>query len=154
MAGTSAWDDYMAAWERRQELALETAQNFYKDQIDALNTEFTDRLAEELASLSDISKDIGMDVSAKLAEGILANQGMIERAMASVAEKIAGMQTGTPDIVSGVARVGEGIVNGMAAVGQPAATQTINLIVDGKMLASVVVDPLKGVLNQRGEKLG
>lgn len=154
MAGTSAWDDYMAEWELRQELAAETARNFYRDQIETLESEFTDKIASELASLSDISKDIGMDVSAKLAEGILANQILIERAMASVAEKIAGMQTGTPDIMSGMARVGEGIVNGMAAVGQPAATQTINLTVDGKMLASVVVDPLKGVLNQRGEKLG
>jgi TP901 family phage tail tape measure protein len=90
MAGTGAWDDYMAAWERRQELALETAQNFYKDQIDTLNAEFTDRLAEELASLSEISKDIGMDVSASLAAGILANQNLIESAMATVAQQIDG----------------------------------------------------------------
>jgi hypothetical protein len=90
MAGTSAWDDYMAAWEDRQRLAAETAQNFYKDQLDALETEFTDKLAEELASLSEMSKDAGLDVSANLAAGILANQNLIESAMATVARQIAG----------------------------------------------------------------
>jgi phage-related protein len=58
---------------------------------------------------------------------------------------------------SATARMGEGIVNGLASV-LGGATQggnyTINLVVGGKTLASVLFDPLQAVAKQRGVAFG
>lgn len=66
----------------------------------------------------------------------------------------------TPTIQTS-AQVGEGIVNGVSALlssnslnSPQIGAQTINLNVDGRTLASVVFDPLKQLVTQRGVSLG
>ena len=46
-------------WAEKQELAREVAESFYKDQMDALETEFNQRLMDELNAVPDEVYDIG-----------------------------------------------------------------------------------------------
>jgi hypothetical protein len=56
--------------------------------------------------------------------------------------------------INATARMGEGIVNGMAAVmGTQGGSYTINVNLDGQTAASVLFDPLRGVIKQKGVAL-
>ena len=56
--------------------------------------------------------------------------------------------------INATARMGESIVNGLAAVmGTQGGSYTINVNLDGQTAASVLFDPLRGVIKQKGVAL-
>jgi hypothetical protein len=113
------WNEYMQEWERRQELALETATNFYKDEIELLDKEFGSKLTDMLNNMTSEAGKIGQEIAAALAAGILSGQTAVDQAVQSL------MPGAT--------------FTGGAAAGGTAASQsaTINLTVelDGRQVA-------------------
>ena len=70
-----------------------------------------------------------------------------ETSMDGVTKKI---NASVPTTINGSYQV-EGIVNGLSTVmGSQSSNSTINLVLDGKTLATVLFDPLNGVAKQKG----
>lgn len=66
-------DAYNSLWEEKQEKALEIASKFYSDQLEALKTEYGDKLGEALDGLQGVAFGSGIDTAQGLANGIAAN---------------------------------------------------------------------------------
>lgn len=80
------WDNYMAAWNDRQELAKQTAQDYYSDQLSTLNDEYTEKIVDQLNTLTGSATDIGGNTAIGLAKGILSGKSNVIQAAEEVAE--------------------------------------------------------------------
>lgn len=78
------WERYLSLWDEKQDLARRTAEQFYKDQLDTLQVEFSDKLVNELQSLSEETFAIGQESADALAKGILSGQGIVTKALQDV----------------------------------------------------------------------
>lgn len=67
--------EYNALWEEKQKLARDIAEQFYDDQMDVLETEFTDELAGALSEVPETMETIGRDAVQAWIEGFQAEQG-------------------------------------------------------------------------------
>jgi len=100
-------------------------------------------------SPSTLFAGIGENMAAGLGKGFGAEmQGVAKQINDSI-------PTSFDSQINATARMGEGIVNGMAAMmGSQGGVYNINLMLpDGTSLANVIFDPLKGVIRQRGVAL-
>ena len=100
-------------------------------------------------SPSTLFAGIGENMAAGLGEGFGAEmQGVAKQINDSI-------PTSFDSQINATAKMGEGIVNGMAAMmGSQGGVYNINLMLpDGTSLANVIFDPLKGVIRQRGVAL-
>lgn len=68
------YDEYNKLWEEKQKRAAEIAANFYQDQLDALKTEYSDKLGETLGELTDTAFASGQDTVRGLIEGLSAEE--------------------------------------------------------------------------------
>lgn len=80
------WDEYNRKWEEKQQLAQEIAEQFYKDELDALENEYADKLAESLDGLSSIAFDSGMDTAQALIDGLKAKEAELQAQAEKLAE--------------------------------------------------------------------
>ena len=64
------WDEYNRLWEEKQKRAAEIAANFYQDQLNALKTEYSDKLGETLGELTDTAFVSGQDTVRGLIDGL------------------------------------------------------------------------------------
>lgn len=64
------WDEYNDLWEEKQKRAAEIAVNFYQDQLDALETEYNDKLGEALGELTDTAFSSGQNTVLGLIDGL------------------------------------------------------------------------------------
>jgi hypothetical protein len=99
-----------------------------------------------IKSPSKVFAGIGENMAAGLGAGFVDQ-------MRSVAKQINdSVPTSLNPQINATAKMGEGIVNGMAAImGSQGGVYNINLMLpDGTSLANVIFDPLKGVIKQRG----
>lgn len=62
--------EYIAAWEEKQAEAKQVAEQFYQDQIDALGTEYNDKLGETLGELTGTAFLSGQDTVQGLIDGL------------------------------------------------------------------------------------
>lgn len=62
--------EYIAAWDEKQAEAKKIAEKFYQDQIDALGTEYNDKLGETLGELTDTAFVSGQDTVQGLIDGL------------------------------------------------------------------------------------
>ena len=65
-------------------MALETATNFYKDEIELLDKEFASKLTDMLNNMTSEAGKIGQEIAAALAAGILSGQTAVDQAMQSL----------------------------------------------------------------------
>lgn len=143
---------YMALWEEKQAAAKAVATKFYKDEMDALKAEFADKIPKELSGIKDQMKTLGIDAGKALANSISAG---FASAFIGVAASINGqISAKAPQntTASMVAKIGAGVVNGVAGLmgGNTGGTYVLQTILDGKVIAQSVFDPLKDIATQRG----
>lgn len=102
-----------------------------------------------IESPSKVFAGIGENMAAGLGKGFGAEmQGVAKQINDSIPTSINSQ-------INATAKMGEGIVNGMAAImGSQGGVYNINLMLpDGTSLANIIFDPLKGVIKQRGVAL-
>jgi hypothetical protein len=101
-----------------------------------------------IKSPSRVFAEIGENMAAGLGKGFGAEmQGVAKQINDSV-------PTSFNSQINATAKMGEGIVNGMAALIPQGGVYNINLMLpDGTSLANILFDPLKGVIKQRGVAL-
>lgn len=64
------WDEYVAAWDRKQKAAQEIAARYYQEELETLQTEYDEKLAGALDELQSTAFTAGEDVALGLADGI------------------------------------------------------------------------------------
>lgn len=82
------WEKYNGLWEEKRKVAAEIAESFYKDQMSALENEYSDALREGLDGLSDISTMVGENIVGGLIEGMEAEEDNLRRKMQEIADAI------------------------------------------------------------------
>lgn len=68
------WEQYNALWDEKQLRAAEVAEQFYKDQLETLETEYNARLGEALGTLTDTAFQSGSDTAKGLIEGLASQE--------------------------------------------------------------------------------
>ena len=100
-----------------------------------------------IKSPSRVFAGIGENMAAGLGKGFGAE-------MRGVAKQINdSIPTSIDSQINATARMGEGIVNGMAALMPQGGTYVIQTVLDGRVIAETIFDPLKSVSKQRGVAL-
>lgn len=94
------WEAYLSAWEAKQALAKQIAEDFYKDQLRALEQEYNDRLEEGLGALQVTSFACGQDTVAGLIEGMAAKEGALYAKARQMANNVASQMRAALDIHS------------------------------------------------------
>lgn len=100
------YEKYITTWEAKQKAAADVAAKFYQSELDALKTQFTDKLTDEFAGLRDQMKDIGSDSAQGIAEGFKGQAAFISQTMIGVmnkaiAEAQAALKIHSPSKVTG-----------------------------------------------------
>jgi Ni/Co efflux regulator RcnB len=98
------WDEYNALWEEKQQRAAEVAAKFYADQLDALQTEYNDKLGTALGELTDTAYTSGVDTVQGLIEGLASMESALyakAQAMADAVASILSSATATETEVDG-----------------------------------------------------
>lgn len=67
------WEKYNQLWEEKQQRAIEIAENFYKDELNTLKTEYDEKLARAMDELKDATYGGGWEAIQKFADGIKDN---------------------------------------------------------------------------------
>lgn len=80
------WAEYNRQWEEKQKLAREIAENFYKDELAALEDEYAAELREGLDSLKNIGYDSGGDIVGGIISGMGNREGDLRREMQKLAD--------------------------------------------------------------------
>ena len=152
--------EYNALWEEKQRRAKEIAENFYADQMDVLETEFTDDLAGALSEVPETMETIGRDAIKAWIEGFQAEQGTaidaaeafqaaIDKAMGVVSTTNSSM---TPAAATTPQFTTENAVSQAAGVVAMASTSNGNreivLNLNGTEVARAVVDNIRSVESQ------
>lgn len=96
------WEEYNALWEEKQQRAIEVAQKFYQDQLDALSTEYDDKLGEALSELTDTAYTSGMDTAQGLIDGLAARESALYTKAQSIANEISRILSEANAAYSGV----------------------------------------------------
>ena len=138
--GEEGFAAYLEKWEERQAKAKELAEAFYKDALDAVETEYTDKILDALSGFEDAGYSIGADTAAGIAAGILSGQMMVEAAMAQIMQAAiaAGQETADINSPSKVAadELGLPLPQG-AAVGVKKGTGAFKASVSGMMDSAI-----------------
>lgn len=92
------WEQYNDLWDEKQQRAIEVAEQFFKDQLNALETDYTDKLGDALDNLTDTSFGSGVDTAQGLIDGLSSMEG----ALYDQAEKMAARVS---DILAGAGRI-------------------------------------------------
>lgn len=82
------WGEYNALWEEKQRRAIEVAQTFYQDQLDALQTEYDDKLGEALSELTDTAYASGVETAQGLIDGLAAKESALYAKARAMAAKV------------------------------------------------------------------
>lgn len=87
------WDEYNTLWEEKQRRAIEVAQKFYQDQLDALSTEYDDKLGEALSELTDTAYTSGVDTAQGLIDGLAAQESAMYAKARTMADEVSRILT-------------------------------------------------------------
>ncbi len=82
------WTEYNRQWEEKQALAARIAEEFYRDELNALEEDYAAALREGLDSLKEISNDADENVVDGLINGMEAKEAELRRQMQEIADVI------------------------------------------------------------------
>lgn len=95
------WDEYNALWNEKQQRAMEVAEEFYRNELDALETEYNDNLADALGELKDTAFNSGLDTVQGLIAGLQAQEGALYAQAAQMVQQVSAiLSSATGDIAS------------------------------------------------------
>lgn len=92
------WEEYNNLWDEKQQRAMEVAEQFFKDQLAALDHEYNDKLGAALDNLTDTSFAAGVDTGQGLIDGLVS----MEDALYAQAQE---MVNQVNSILSGAGRI-------------------------------------------------
>lgn len=161
--------EYISAWEEKQKAAEEVARKFYQDDLEALSKEYVDKLPEELGGIKDSMYNLGVESAGSFSSAFIAQYNEIKNAISStvrsavsstISAALSDVQARAAAAVdratsSDLYKASAGMVNGITSAGAASSQQVIIPVnIDGKQVAQVTYDPLKGIAKQRGEAYG
>ena len=176
--GGEQWEQYNSLWEEKQETAARIAEEFFRDQMDALENEYNDKLGAALDTLTDTSFGAGVDTGQRLIDGLASMESDLYGQAQTMADRVSEILAGAGRIPSNselaasfspdrirerfygvtpqqMQDVGTGMVNAINTGGggavYPAVDVTLEL--DGQTLARQQVDPMRQAFRERPETL-
>ena len=87
------WDRYNELWDEKQVRAAQVAEQFFKDQMDDLGGEYTDKLGSALDALTGTSFESGVDTAQGLINGLTSMEAELYAKAHSMAEEVARILT-------------------------------------------------------------
>lgn len=172
------WKQYNDKWDEKQQRAAQVAEQFFKDQMDALENEYNDKLGQALDNLTDTSFESGVDTAQGLIDGLASMEGALYEKAQAMSDRVASILGGAGRIPSnselaasfsteriadrfqGVtnAQLQSAVVGGVNALNSGAGTAVyppvdVTLNIDGQTLARAQVDPMRQAFNERPETL-
>ncbi len=94
------WDRYNALWDEKQVRAAQVAEQFFKDQMEALETEYTDKLGSALDALTDTSFESGVDTAQGLIDGLSSMEEELYKKARTMAAQVSAILAGAEGIPS------------------------------------------------------
>lgn len=82
------WDEYNDLWNEKQQRAAEVAEQFFKDQIDTLETEYSEKLGGALDELTEDAFNGGVDAAQGLIDGLASMEAEIEAKVSEIMSKM------------------------------------------------------------------
>ncbi|NBI08650.1 phage tail tape measure protein [Colidextribacter sp. OB.20] len=172
------WEEYNNLWDEKQQRAMEVAEQFFKDQLDVLETEYNDKLGAALDNLTDTSYSSGVDTAQGLIDGLASQEEALYAQAQRMAEQVSNILAGAGRIPSnselaasfstdriaerfqGVtpAQMQNAVVGGVNALNTASAGASysrvdVTLELDGQVLARKQVDPMRQAFKERPETL-
>ena len=99
------FESYSSLWEEKQQRAKEVAEEFYADQLDALETEYNDKLGETLSELTGTAFQSGQNTAQGLIDGLASKEPALYQKAQEMMNQISGIlnnaQSGTETDVDG-----------------------------------------------------
>ena len=99
------FESYNSLWEEKQQRAKEVAEEFYADQLDALETEYNDKLGETLSELTGTAFQSGQNTAQGLIDGLASKEPALYQKAREMMNQISGIlnnaQSGTETDVDG-----------------------------------------------------
>lgn len=83
------WEQYNALWDEKQLRAAQVAEQFYKDQLQTLETEYNARLDEALDGLTDTAFQSGADTAQGLIDGLASQEEALYAKARAMEQKVA-----------------------------------------------------------------
>lgn len=158
------WEEYNSLWEEKQQRAAEIAEEFFKDELDSIETDYNKELGNAFSALEKTARDSGSDVANGLIEGLQAQEGalyaqaeqMVRNVSAILASAGAGMastfspsnlQEPAPATARDVRSAVSGAVNGLGTMmtGGGGGDLTVPLIVNGREIATATLPDFRFV---------
>lgn len=87
------WERYNQLWDEKQVRAAQVAEQFFKDQMDDLGGEYTDKLGSALDALTGTSFESGVDTAQGLINGLTSMEAELYAKAHSMAEEVARILT-------------------------------------------------------------
>lgn len=168
------WEQYNSLWDEKQKRAAQVAEQFFKDQLDMLEGEYSDKLGAALDSLTDTSFASGENTAQGLIDGLASKENALYEQARRMAEQVSGIFSNAGHIpssyelaaamsterfaerYSGVTpqdlqNVGAGVVNGISAMGVGESRTVVKavLTMNDRVLAEEMIDPLQQVGRER-----
>ena len=84
------WDEYVRLWEEKQQIAKDIAEQFYKDELDALENEYNALLQESLGVLNDTAFRSGESTVESIIAGMRAKEAALEAQVSRIAAIMGG----------------------------------------------------------------
>lgn len=172
------WEEYNSLWDEKQLRAAEVAEQFFRDQLDALESEYNDKLGDALDNLTDTSFGAGENTAQGLIDGLASMEAALYEQAQKMADNVSSILNGAGRIPSNselaaamsTERIAEryqgvtgqqlqnAVIGGVNALSTsagnvvyPPVDVTLNL--DGQTLARQQVDPMRQAFRERPETL-
>lgn len=158
------WEEYNSLWEEKQQRAAEIAEEFYREELEALETEYNDKLGNALDELKDTAFDSGLAAVQGWIEGLQSQEGALYAQVARMMQQVSNMfasagagmaSTFSPDnlrqpaaaTAQDVRGAASNIVNGMGTMmtGAGGGDLTVPLIVNGREIATATLPDFRFV---------
>lgn len=94
------WDKYNSLWDEKQRKAAEVAEKFFKDQLNALETEYSEKLGGALDNLTTVSFGSGMDTGQGLIDGLASKESALYAQAKKMADQVSNILAGAGRIPS------------------------------------------------------
>ena len=171
------WEAYNNLWEEKRQRAAEIAEEFFRDQIDALENQYNDKLGAALDTLTDTSFGAGVDTGQRLIDGLASTESALYGQAQAMADRVSEILAGAGRVpsnselaasfstdrirerYSGVTpqdlqNVGAGIVNGVNAGNSGSSGDlTLKVNLNGRTIAEETLEDFRTVGRERPETL-
>lgn len=158
------WDEYNELWEEKQQRAMEIAEEFYRNELDALEADYTKQMTGALDELKEIAFNSGIDTVRGMIEGLQSQEGELYAKAAQMVQQVsailssysvdmaAAFNTGNLQeprsaTAQDVQNATSNIVNGMGTLmtGYGSGDLTVEVNVGDTKLATALLSPLRAV---------